>query len=137
MAGGGGGVSEQLEEWLKDPAIRKVLNSLLLETEFVYRRKPRELIYVRRKPAERGGPTSKLAFSKAAFKAFGSKMTEDLPPAAELVRREMKGKKYAPPRITERDLAFLRDVQRLTGMIIAHDAEKIARTLRERALVRP
>ena len=125
-------------ELAKDDFVRSILNKLLDETQIVYRRKPREIVYVRRKPrVPPGGPSSKAAFTEIASKAYGSKMTGDLPPAAELVRKEMKGKKYAPPKITERDLAFLRDVQRLTGMIIAHDAEKIARTLRERALVRP
>ena len=101
-------MSEKLLMDLRDPWVRKMLNSLLLETEIVYRRKPRELIYVRRKPIRRGSPVSMLHFTRAAYQSYGMKMRkgDELPPAAKLVEKP-------PPPQQE---AFNRDIQRLRAI---------------------
>jgi len=111
-------VSERLLMDLRDPWVRKMLNSLLLETEIVYRRKPRELIYVRRKPIRRGSPVSMLHFTRAAYQSYGMKMKkgDELPPAAKLVKEKLSGAKLVEKPPPPQQEAFNRDIQRLRAI---------------------
>jgi len=77
------------EEYTRDP------KPLVL----VHRKKPRELWYLRAKPATVYRPTYKqiltrIRFGEIAKKAKGAKMKGDLPPAAEFVKKELSGIKY-------------------------------------------
>ncbi len=80
------------EEYLKDP------KPIVL----VRRNKPRKIFYFRAKPITAYRPTYKqlltrIKFGEVAKKAKGMKMTGDLPPAAEIVKKELSGVKYSGP----------------------------------------
>jgi len=83
---------ELLEEYLRDPR----------PFQLVVRRKPRLVVYFRLKPRTTYKPTpaqvrTRIAFAMAARKAKGIRYAGrgyGLPPAAELVRREMTGRSF-------------------------------------------
>ncbi|RLJ08616.1 MAG: hypothetical protein DRP12_00175 [Candidatus Aenigmatarchaeota archaeon] len=67
----------------------------LTDLQIVRREKPVPKVYIRAVPRTAFTPTenqikARILFAEIAKKAKGMKMTEDLPPAAKLIEREMK-----------------------------------------------
>ena len=107
---------EVFADYLKDERFRRLVNQILLvETEVVYRRKPREMLYIRRKPAKRGSPQSKQVFKYAAKLSTGERMRrgDPLPPGAMKVKQIVSGMKIVPEKPGPQHLAFARDLTRV------------------------
>ena len=95
--------------------IKELLNRYYLtKTELVHRRRPREIVYPRRRRNRRLELNlGNLAFAEAASAAYGSKKTGDLPPAAESVAKALKGLKLAPEKPKPNWELFLEEVRQL------------------------
>jgi len=94
-SGSNSGDLGELEYYLSDPR----------PIQLVVRRKPRQVVFLRRKPITAYTPTeaqmrARAAFGQAARSARGLKMVPGmLPPAAQLVRKSLAGRGFgARPR---------------------------------------
>lgn len=108
--------------FLKDERFRRLVNQILLdETEVVYRRKPREKMYIRRKPKKRGSLESKLTLALLMRLVRGSRMKpgDPLPPGAAKAKQILKGAKIVEEEPGPQHYALARDLSRKPGHPLA------------------